>query len=89
MPNNNLGARIRAAYFPYVKGFLRRPQEARLKFDIDEDLVYAELQLATSDYNWFRAKVERRAEQRRAFNNLVRRLDPDGRGPLLEFLRRG
>ncbi len=86
MPDNDEKARrIRAAYFPYVKAFLRRPEEARLRVRIDDSLAVGELKIASSDLARFNRTVKLRAHQRRTYNGLVREID-DRLGPLLKFM---
>ena len=88
MPPDNLSGKIRQAYLPYVRAFLNHPAEARLVLAIFEDAVEGTLQLDTTDFNRFNSTSGLRIEQRRAFNNLVRRLTNETKGPSLDFERR-
>lgn len=69
MPNGALEKKLREAYLPYVRGFLTKPREARLKISIDKNAVIAVLWLAKVDKPGF---DQIQSEQRRAFNNLAR-----------------
>lgn len=77
--------RIKAAYFPYVKEFLRKPGDARFRVRIHDDLAVGELRLAPTDLTRFKREVKLRAHQRRTYNKLVRAID-SALGPLLKFM---
>jgi hypothetical protein len=86
MSDAELEAIFRNAYRPYVGAFLDDPGLARLSFQFDNQSILATLTMAQADFDRFDQDVSLRAEQRRAFNNLVR--EWDNRSPALRFVAR-
>lgn len=75
MPPIGIGKRIRNAYMPYFRAFLKQPNVSRLRYENTQRRVRATAYVARQDFNGLRGSVARRSELVRAFRNLVRKFD--------------
>lgn len=72
------------AVFPYLKPFLKKPDQAAFEVFVSSDSAIAILKLAQSDLTSVRGQQTLRSHFSRCYNQLCRHLD-EGRTPSLDY----
>jgi hypothetical protein len=81
-----LSARLMAAFEPYLRGFCQEPSAASLRIHIRADRIDADATLAPDDFQVIANDVHVAAEVKQAFGALCRANDLT-RGPSLSFVK--
>ena len=86
MNEQQLSARLMAAFEPYLRGFCQDPAAASLHITVRVDRIDADATLAADDFQLIANDVHAATEVKQAFGALCRANDLT-RGPSLSFVK--
>lgn len=84
MTDDEMKDRLTGAVFPYLKSFLKKPEQAAFDVFVSSDSAIAILKLAQSDLSNVRGQQALRSHFSRCYNQLCRHLD-ENRTPSLDY----